>query len=720
MDGGVLFGPMDIISGTASRAKLSPIRTDLKIIKGEPTDNGSPTYKIYDPIKNKYFNIGWKEFEIISRWGLGSAMRISSAINSDTTLAVSVEDVLGMSNFMRINMLLKCTSRDETKFLEAMAARGDLSLAKKFLMNYLFFRVPLFKPDNFLNALMPFVAPLFSKTAFYILSILCFVGMYLVSRNWVSFSNTFSYFFTFDGLLYFFFALAFTKLSHELGHAFCAKKYGCKIPTMGVAFIVMCPVLYTDTTDSWRLADRKKRIKVGLAGMAVELAIAVLATLLWSFLDEGPFRSAIFMLASVTWIGTLAINTSPFMRFDGYYLLSDILGVENLQTRAFAMARWFLRKIMLGVKQPPPEFFAKGKRAIIIIYAFATMIYRFTLFMGIALTVYHFVFKILGIMMMSVEVGFFLAMPIVKEIIYWWQIKKFVGFNMNVKITFSLLFLFLVWFIAPISRDVKAPAIISSQSYARVYLPEPAQFKQIMVQNGQKVNEGDVVAIAYSPDLEFELSASEKRIKALEWDLDHISARKEMLEHKMVMIEQLAVEKKRYESLAQDMEQLTLKAPFGGIVRELEDVTLGEYYQRGMVLLSILREGDEYIDAYVREKDIPKIKVGSIGYFTPKAHGIIKNLEVKVVHIDNMATKALPYPYMASLHKGDIPVKKDAVTGALVPHNAIYNVKLKITDEYKKPKNVVLGTVRISTKPVSLAKELIKSIYAVFIRESGF
>ena len=159
--------------------------------------------------------------------------------------------------------------------------------------------------------------------------------------------------------------------------------------------------------------------------MAVELAIAVLATLLWSFLDEGPFRSAIFMLASVTWIGTLAINTSPFMRFDGYYLLSDILGVENLQTRAFAMARWFLRKIMLGVKQPPPEFFAKGKRAIIIIYAFATMIYRFTLFMGIALTVYHFVFKILGIMMMSVEVGFFLAMPIVKEIIYWWQIKKF-------------------------------------------------------------------------------------------------------------------------------------------------------------------------------------------------------------------------------------------------------------------------------------------------------
>ena len=94
MDGGVLFGPMDIISGTASRAKLSPIRTDLKIIKGEPTDNGSPTYKIYDPIKNKYFNIGWKEFEIISRWGLGSAMRISSAINSDTTLAVSVEDVV--------------------------------------------------------------------------------------------------------------------------------------------------------------------------------------------------------------------------------------------------------------------------------------------------------------------------------------------------------------------------------------------------------------------------------------------------------------------------------------------------------------------------------------------------------------------------------------------------------------------------------------------------
>lgn len=113
---------------------------------------------------------------------------------------------------------------------------------------------------------------------------------------------------------------------------------------MGVAFLVMMPMFYTDTSGSWKLTLKRQRITIGVAGMLTELALAAWATLACSFLPDGMLRSAAFMLATTTWIMTLAVNLSPLMRFDGYFLLSDTLQVPNLQQRGFAMGRWQLRE----------------------------------------------------------------------------------------------------------------------------------------------------------------------------------------------------------------------------------------------------------------------------------------------------------------------------------------------------------------------------------------
>ena len=188
---------------------------------------------------------------------------------------------------------------------------------------------------------------------------------------------------------------------------------------MGVAFLVMFPVLYTDTTDAWKLQSRRDRLRIVTAGVRTELYLALIATFLWGVLPDGSLRSAAFFIATTSWVTSVLVNISPFMRFDGYYAFSDLIGVENLQQRAFELGRWRLRRWLWGLNDPLPEPMPRRRARLLILYAWGTWLYRFFLFLGIALLVYHFFFKVLGIFLFIVEVLWFIVMPIFKEVRTW-------------------------------------------------------------------------------------------------------------------------------------------------------------------------------------------------------------------------------------------------------------------------------------------------------------
>jgi len=124
--------------------------------------------------------------------------------------------------------------------------------------------------------------------------------------------------------------------------------------------------------------------------------IAAWATLAWALLPEGGIRSAMFVLATSSWIGTLAINASPFMRFDGYFIVSDALDIPNLHARSFALARWKLREWLFDLGDAPPEYFKPATQKGLILFAWVTWIYRLVVFLGIAALVYFYFSNFLG------------------------------------------------------------------------------------------------------------------------------------------------------------------------------------------------------------------------------------------------------------------------------------------------------------------------------------
>ncbi len=208
-----------------------------------------------------------------------------------------------------------------------------------------FFRIPLWRPDAFLNRAWPWLERFGPRALRYGLPATLGLGVFLVSRDWQRFIATFPHLFSLGGALAFGVALFFSPsfaTSSATPSWPSAPVVGCR--AWAWRSWCCCRCFYTDVSDAWRVNDRRARLLIGAGGVLAELVLACIALLAWSLLPDGPGRTAAFMLASATWITTLVINLNPFMRFDGYFLLSDFWEVDNLQGRAFALCRWRLRE----------------------------------------------------------------------------------------------------------------------------------------------------------------------------------------------------------------------------------------------------------------------------------------------------------------------------------------------------------------------------------------
>jgi len=698
---------------------LPALRQELTLHPGVRYAEGMPTWTLQDPVANRFFRLNWLDFELLSRWHMGDAEAIIADIASRTTLEPMVEDVENLIKFLAANDLLEVRTEQGLERLREQAARARKRGFKWLLKNYLFMRFPLVSPQGFLDRTAPYLQWIWTRT-FVVCTVLCvLVGVVLVLRQWDTFISTFPYFFSVEGFLTMALSLSVAKVMHELGHAYTAHRYGCRVPAMGVALLVLWPVLYTDATETWKLESRGQRLKVGAAGMTAELILAAYATLLWNFLPDGPLRSSMFLLATTTWLITLVINLNPFMRFDGYYLLSDSLGVANLQERAFGLARWRMRELLFSFGDPAPEYFPPHRARALLLYAYGTWVYRFFLFLGIALLVYHLFFKLLGIFLMLVELAWFIGRPLYMEFKEWIQRRGEISISGNARWTVLGLSLFLALLLVPWQSQVSAPALWRSAEYARFFVPSASYVETVNVSPGDQVQPGDILVQLVSPDLDYDIARGQKQLEILMWKVKFQGLDRQLLDQAPVSLQELQAETAAQRARIEEKKQLQLRSSVAGVITEMrEPLSPGEWLKEGVPLALVVSREKGVVESYISEGDLQRVQVGQRGIFYPSDIGR-KHFEIVVKAIDNGSTKQLDEPYLASTHGGPIAVRKNAEE-ELVPQAPIYRMELVPVAEGLGPEQVLAGTVTIEGERESVISYLARKVVSVLIRESGF
>lgn len=700
----------------AEELLLPRLREDLRIQEGIRDIDGHRTWTMFDPLRNRYFQLTERDFNLISCWYLVKSPAVISAM-AERHFPIDLEDINEFLQFLVRAELVEASEgiRKRLFNLDVMREQG---LWQALLHAYLSFRIPLVHPDKLLNWLYPRIRFVFSYAFLRISLLVGLVGMFLIARQWDTFSASFSWFFNPGNMLVFFACLAMVKVIHEFGHGLMCRHFGLRVPTMGVAFLVMWPVLYTDASDAWRLQSKRQRALISFAGVMTETVLVCYAMFAWVFVPDGIVRGMLFSIITTVWVTSIAVNLNPVMRFDGYYFFSDILNIPNLQDRSFALAKWKLRNWLFDAGLQAPEPVSPGVLKIMLGYAYFVWIYRFFLFLGIAVLVYHYFFKALGIFLFGVEMWWFIMRPIFNEASQWGGLWRMMAGRRKKVFSWGAVAL-LVIFCFPWRSDLRLPAQIMDADMMRMFPARDAMVESVHVRDGQHVASGQLLMTMQAPELDYLVHQSEQDILVLESALARYSSAGHA-DERLVMEQDLLRAKSQHSALLQEREKLQVRAPFAGWVRDMDaSLRSGRWVGHDSRLMTLVGGKRSRAQAWVQEGDLSSLPEKASAIFYSERPVGLGRVKLTLASVEKAASVSLDSPYQASVYGGDLPVRPDR-DGRLVPEIALYRLELVAVDQDIQPGQVTRGWVTLEGNRRTLIGRLMRLVVGTIVRESGF
>ncbi|MEO5378208.1 MAG: peptidase M50 [Magnetococcus sp. DMHC-6] len=691
---------------------LPPLREELILHPAPTAADGSPCWILSDPTRNHFFHINWLAFEILSRWHGASVTQIVQRIIEETPLTVRAEDVADVVKFLAHNHLLRSEHPAQSHHLAQIVQAQKGRWLHWLLHHYLFFRIPLTQPDFFLSRTLHWMDFFFSAAFSWFLFGVGVLALFLLLRQWDIFQATLLTHIVMTDFESYLITLIGVKGIHELGHAYTAKRYGCRIPTMGVAFLVLLPMLYTDTTEAWKLPYKKQRLAIALGGLKAEGALAVLSLLAWNLLPLGMAKEMAFWIATTSLSTTLAINLSPFMRFDGYFVFSDWLDLPNLHERSFQMGRWWLREFLFGLDVSPPELASSSRHLFFILFAFSTWLYRLLLFLGISLLVYHFFIKVVGIVLFLVEIGWFIVLPIWREVQMWPTLRPLARTPWRLPMIFIFL---LMCVLVPWSHHVTAWALVQGEEMVRFYVSEDVSLEQMPVPQRGRVRQGEVLFVLQSPDIKRQQQLARLRMGSSAWEISAGGLNIESARRARMAQEEREHSVSTLTGLQATAARLILTAPFAGEMVDIPtDLAVGSWLRMGMHLGTLVDRTHLAVEAYLNEESIKRIHLGARGRFIPEIPEY-SSLDVYLQQMDVSGVSQLDEPLLSSLTGGPIAVKmqKDLP----VPEAALFRVRLQADAVSDWSPLRLRGTLHLEADPQSLLERWTQTVLMVLVRE---
>ena len=641
---------------------------------------GSRWYIISDTARGRHMRINDSAYAFVGRLdGENTLEEIYQRINS-TQQSISREEILGvMSQLFHAGVIHSGLPADVEQLFKHNRMEKNATRIKRFI-NPLALRFPLLDPDKFLNRTVTAIRPCFSATGIFIWALVVAFGLVMLLVHFHELAATLKQNILAPRNIILTIAIfPVMKLFHEFAHAYTVKTWGGEVHEMGISLLVLMPVPYVDASAAWSFREKYKRALVGASGMVVELFIASIAFIVWALVQPGLIKDAALSAFLIGSVSTILFNANPLLRFDGYYILQDLIEIPNLYSRAGKYNAYLFKKYVLGQQTVASPATEPSEQSWLFGYGILAWCYR----MFISLVIATFLagkYFVIGLALAVWSLTLMIVMPIYRGLKYLLFDSSLGGLRMQAvgrTAALAAAVLFTVSII-PFSLYTNAEGIVWVPDQAQIYAGTDGFISEVTHQSGTEVDSDEVVLQLTNPNLATRKTVLEARVKELSERFksqkftDTVAADQ--------TAEELLTAEADLESLLMEQSDQNLKTTASGtFVASKDQTTIGRYVKKGEPVAYVVNP-EELIVRVV----IPQASVGLLNRTTHKvevrlADNPTQTIAGSIVRQTPSGSNALPSRALGAVGGGDIAVIDNDKNGTTTTEK-VFQVDIALPD----------------------------------------
>ena len=653
------------------------VRTYAQIFRGERW------YVLHDESNGRHLRFNATAYDFIGRLdGDFSVQQICEQMaKADAAAALPQDEVLLiLTQLFAIDALQSGLPIDAMEFFKRYQHERRLR-RKRAVMNPLAIRVPLLDPDELLNRLLPWVRPLFSAGGATVWLLLVGLATLLAMVNFPALHAALDQdILAPANLLLMLLMFILIKGVHEFAHAFAVKMWGGEVHEMGITLLVLAPVPYVDASAAWGFRDKHKRVLVGAVGIVVELFVAALALFVWLSVEPGLVRDAAFNALLIGSVSTLLFNANPLLRFDGYYVLQDLIEIPNLYSRASRYYLYLIQRYLFGLTQLPSPVSAAGERGWFLCYGLATLSYRLFIMVVIVLFLAD-EYLFIGVLLGSWAIGMQFIMPLLRGLRFVLASPALAGrraraLSLSVALLSGLAagLLYL-----PVSLTTHTEGVVWVPEQAQVFAATEGFVSEVLVAAGTEVAAGTPLIRMRAPALAARITVLEARYRTLETRraADHLHQRVAST----MTAEEMAALAAELALLRAQVAALEVRSALAGsFVMPAAQTLQGRYLRQGELIGYIITPARLIVRTVVPQSAIGLVRQQVQQVEVRLAERLDRTIVASIVRETPSGSTDLPSRALGAAGGGDIAVRTTDAAGTTAAEK-VFQFDLSLPDD---------------------------------------
>lgn len=672
-----------------------------------------PWYVLQDSCSEKYFRVTEVAYRFLA--GLNSNQTVEQHwldfVEAHPDEAPSQDEVIGLLAQLHQNNLLLYRSQAKNDFIFDRFRKQRRRERLTHLLAFLYFRIPLWNPNAFLKVNISWMRVLFAPLAVVLWSVTVLLGGKAVVENWPALTGQVQGILSLDNLVWLYVGMFALKICHEMGHAIVCRMYGGNVHNMGVMFIALAPLPYIDASASWSMRSKWQRAAVGGAGMYVELFIAAIAAMVWAQSAPGFVNSMAFNIMIIGSVSSILFNGNPLLKFDAYYILSDVIGIPNLYQKASQQWFWLGKRWILGAHDAREPAENSYERSWFYGYGVSSFAYRLFVMMVILLYLAD-ISLILGALMIAALIWMFVLSPLGKLIKYLArspELRKHRRRSVYAALAaFSAVGIALSWI--PLPYSMVAPGVVQSEQRTTMFAEAGGVLAELPVRDGQRVRAGEMLMRFDNPDLELDYLITGQQLVELRWLIRRATERAQADLPALRERERFLVE--RLDEIEARIVRLTVLADRDGVwLGAIGYERLGAHVGRNERLGAVIEPASKRFVGVVAQEEVSHL------FIAQPQGGEVRLVGSPLVPLEAVALQFIPYqrrelpsPALGIPGGGRILAQYDA-QGRMLAEEPFFEIIAALPDEaLARVHDGALGYLRIQLEPKPLFQRAVLTV----------